>query len=151
MIGVSDTSAGREHFGFILDSFRECLRGFVADPGAHSEQLERDLRGGLGRVVVATPTGSPEFYLGWAAERDGTLLFAYVPLNLRGRGIARQMVADLFPAPDSRMRLAYWTDSAQRASERGFPVVHDWRAFMARQRGAERFRRAFKTVHMEVR
>ena len=148
--GIRETLAGRQHLGFVLDSFRECLRGFVENPAAHSHRLERDMRGGLGRVIVATPAGHPEFFLGWAAVQDGALLFAYVPLNLRGRGIARQMVADLFPQPTSPLHLVYWTDSAQRASERDFPIIHDWRAFMQRQRSARRFQ-AHQSVTMEAR
>lgn len=149
--GIHESPLRREHAGFILDSFRECLRGFVPNPWAHSSLLERDMRGGLGRFTVASPAGHPEYFLGWAAEREGALLFVYVPLNLRGKGIARQMVADLFPQPTSRLRLVYWTDSAQRACEQGFPVVHDWRAFMHRQRSAERFRRVHDHNFLEAR
>lgn len=148
--GIREVIAERQHVGFVLDSFRECLRGFVENPAAHSQRLERDMRGGLGRVIVATPAGHPEFFLGWAAVQDGALLFAYVPLNLRGRGIAGQMVADLFPCPVSPLRLVYWTDSAQRALERGYPIAHDWRAYRARQQSAGRFQRVHPN-HLEAR
>ena len=147
--GVREVLATRDHLGFVLDSFRECLRGFVENPSAHSLRLERDMRGGLGRVIVATPAGDPDLFIGWAAVQDGALLFAYVPLALRGKGIARQMVADLFPIPPQELQLVYWTDSAQRASERGFPITHDWRAFMSRQRSAGRYRREHYT-HLEA-
>lgn len=139
--GIHEVQVSRPHMGFVLDSFRECLRGFVTDPKAHATRLERDIRGGLGRFIVATPSGSPEFFLGWAAMMDGALLFAYVPMALRGRGVARQMVADLFATPVAPLRLVYWTDAAQRAQEQGFPIQQDWRAFRQREHAAERYRR----------
>ena len=140
-MGIREVMARPAHWPFVLDSFRKSLFSLahVSSPQAHVAGLERSLRGGLGRVIVATPAGHPDTFLGWAAAIDGALLFVYVPERLRRLGIARQMVADLFSA--APVRLVYWTDTAERIARGGFPVVHDWQEFARRSRAAERFTR----------
>jgi hypothetical protein len=141
--GVSCVPAAREHFPFVLDSFRLSLAdtAHVYPVTPHVTMLERMIRGGLGRVVVATPRGHADTYLGWAAEEHGRLVFAYVPQlgHLRRLGIARQMLAELFS--DGPVRLIYWTLAAERIRRHGFPIVHDWQEFSRRQRLAERVSR----------
>jgi hypothetical protein len=123
----------------VLKSFRRCLEtvGHVESVSAHVDLLERRLRGGLGHVIIATPAGHPEYFLGWAAEEFGALVFAYVPGRLRGNGFFRQMVADLF-GDGGPVRLVYWTDYAERIKRAGFPLEHDWQEFAARQQRASR-------------
>jgi hypothetical protein len=139
--GICLAAARPEHTHFILDSFRRSLADLAPVPaelvGAHVESVERGLRGGIGRVVVATPIGHPETFAGWAAEAFGSLLFAYVPLHLRGYGIAAHMAAQLFST--GPVRLVYWTETAEAIREHGFPLVHDWREYARRERAAERF------------
>ena len=139
MSAIDVIPAAREHRAFVLDSFRECLGDLtgphVWNQQAHVVELERDSRG-RGNIIVATPLGHPETYLGWAAECWGSLVFAYVPQRLRRLGIARQMAAALFAG--GPVRLVYWTDAAEEIREHGFPLVHDWREFARRQRFAER-------------
>lgn len=133
---VECVPAAREHWPFVLDSFRaQMKRAAVVGSavGDHVALLERDMRG-LGRVIVATPIGHPESYLGWAAESFGSLVFAYVPRALRGFGFANAMVAELFRC--GPIRLVYWTDTAEEIREHGFPLVHDWREFARRQQAA---------------
>ena len=139
--GIHETPATPVHWPFILDSFRKSLASLshVASPRAHTEGLERLLRGRLGSAVVATPAGHPDTYLGWAVAIDGALLFAYVPAGLRRLGIARQMVAELFTS--GPVHLVYWTDTAERIQRAGFPLVHDWQEFARRSRAAERVAR----------
>ena len=139
--GIDEVAATPAHWPFVLDSFRKSLSALahVQSPRAHVAGLERSLRGGLGRVIVATPAGHPDTFLGWAAAIDGALLFVYVPERLRRLGIARQMVADLFSA--APVRLVYWTDTAERIARGGFPLIHDWQEFARRSRAAERFTR----------
>lgn len=135
--GIREVPAGSEHWPFVLDSFRGSLRtlAHVSCVSAHVAALEHTLRGGLGQTIVATPAGHPEVFLGWAAALHGALLFAYVPERLRRLGIARQMMADLFDS--APIRLVYWTDTATRLAEHGFPLVHDWQEFARRSRAAE--------------
>ena len=132
-------ASGSDHRRFVLTSFRECLRDWcgphVTNVRAHVDELERDWRG-RGQVVIVTPIGHPETFLGWAASSAGALVFAYVPQGLRGFGFASQLVASLFDV--APVRLVYWTDAAEKICEHGFPIVHDWREFARRQRFAER-------------
>lgn len=138
--GVHIYPATREHYPFVLDSFRCSLAdlGGVASGlvDAHVGLLERQLRGGLTRAVVASPIGHPETLLGWASEAFGSLLFAYVIQDLRKRGFASELYASLFAR--GPVRLVYWTETAEAIREHGFPIVHDWREFARRERAAEK-------------
>lgn len=137
--------AGPEHAAFVRDSFRWGLEeAGVADVRAHVEMLGRDIRGRLGRTLVAVPSGHPSTFLGWASKVGGSLLFVYVPHNLRGWGISRHLVSWLMPA-GGPVPLVYWTGAAQRAHDRGFPLVHDWPEFRRRQRLIESVRRTIIT------
>jgi hypothetical protein len=105
------------HRAFVLDSFRRELlevapwtRELVA---AHVEALDRELRHVASEVTVrvAVLPGSDDI-VGWAAARRGVLLFAYVKLVARERGIAAALV-DAVVGGEMPIRLAYWTSAAR--------------------------------------
>lgn len=138
--GIRVVPATMAHAPFVLDSFRreipstgEIQRSLV---WYHVTALESVLRGGLGRVVVAHPIGFPDTYVGWAAENCGSLIFAYVPSNLRGFGLARQIVSTLFDS--APIGLVYWTRTAERVKRSGFPIDRDWRTFVRMCKFAEK-------------
>jgi len=138
--GIDMVKADAGHVPFVLDSFRRSLsdaggvpRGLIGD---HAVAVRGQILGGLGRVIVATPKGHPETFLGWAAESCGAMVFAYVPMHLRALGIARHMAAALFDS--GPVRLVYWTDTAEAIKDHGFPIVHDWREFQRRERAIEK-------------
>jgi len=131
--------ATRDHRGFVLRSFASTLADASALPRSHVERhvgMLNRLMCGNGNVLVATHAQDPQAFLGWAAEDDGRLVFAYVPHRLRRLGIARHLVSALFQR--GPLRLVYWTHYAQQAQDHGFPVIQDWREYARRERLAVR-------------
>jgi hypothetical protein len=138
--GAAIIRATQAHESFVCKAFRESLvdlAGMSLDRArAHERALWSQIRSGITSAVVAVPIGHPETFIGWAAQSCGSLLFAYVPTDLRGSGTAGKMAAALFDR--GPVRLVYWTDVAEAIREHGFPLVHDWREFRRRERLIDR-------------
>lgn len=134
-----------KHAGFVFASFTKSLRDF-GTVGAlylrqHVYQLERELRGGLGATVVASPIGEPDTMLGWAHADCGSLVYAYTIADCRKWGIGSVMAGGLFsggPVP-----VVYWTVLAQEIADHGFPVIHDFDEYVRRERAAQRATRRY--------
>lgn len=92
------------------DSFRKIIHRVLVDPRTVS--------------AIAWPRGYPDEHMGWAAARDGVLVFVYVKYRYRRKGLGTMLAAHVIDA-EGPIRLAYWTRAAGRMALGGYPIVHD--------------------------
>lgn len=125
-------AAGRQHTHWMGSTFSNSLRnnGGAGDCRASVALLDRVLRDVRVRTVVASPSGHPDVYLGWAVSLFGAVVFAYVAYESRRGGLGTCLLETVSPAT-SPWRFAFWTRAAARMAAKGYPCVYDLAAHEA--------------------
>lgn len=84
-------------------------------------------------VVIATPHGMPDSYIGWyAARKPDTIVYGFTKYSMRRQGVARRVFQELGldisgDAEEEHVWVTFWTPACARLYEKGYNLVFDTR------------------------
>jgi GNAT superfamily N-acetyltransferase len=108
---------------FILSSWLHSFRAESKQLGQENGYLDPDTYGtghrrliqrafDAGQVYVATAPDDDDTLYGWACGSPGVLHYAFVKLDLRGRGFAKALIQQTVQTP--RWRCTHYTSAVKR-------------------------------------